>query len=205
GDSILLRNQAVEDQIRYQNSSSVINGSRCRSDESSLYSMEIRVGHAGRPLSKNHGKPFLRFDVGERYIVRLHNESDFDVASAVYVDGLNVLNLPGNDATEAFFFIPKRGFIDIEGWREDLDGFREFVIAEHNRSDVFRNGNAANVGFIAATFHRVWIEGNSPPEGEPVGKGALATSKGKRIQQRVTLLPRCVGVMRDIVTIGYDY
>lgn len=205
GDSILLRNQAVEDQIRNQNSSSVINGSRCRSDESSLYSMEIRVGHAGRPLSKNHGKPFLRFDVGERYIVRLHNESDFDVASAVYVDGLNVLNLPGNDATEAFFFIPKRGFIDIEGWREDLDGFREFVIAEHNRSDVFRNGNAANVGFIAATFHRVWIEGNSPPEGEPVGKGALATSKGKRIQQRVTLLPRCVGVMRDIVTIGYDY
>jgi hypothetical protein len=122
---------------------------------------------AGSPLREiyHQSRNYVVGANGERYSVRVRNNTGRRVEIVASVDGLDVVD--GKPAD----FVRKRGYVigpyqtyDIEGFRLDMGRVAAFRFAPVGESYAAKTGNARNVGIIGVAF---FAERVPPPPPAP--------------------------------------
>jgi len=179
-----------------------IDNSKVYASDVASYGVEILVN--GRPLRADDvsGEAFVKMNPGDKYKVRLWNNTKIMAAVRLRVDGLNFFTftneiIPGTDDPkyDVVLINPNGGSVTIDGWHLDNSKSREFKIetldsentalAMAKKRGIISAGKVEiqdqDIGLIQAHFMLAWKKsGNPPPEEE--GTRGLATGFGDEIK-----------------------
>ncbi len=98
---------------------------------------------------------------GERYVIVVHNRSDFRIEVVLSVDGLDVLDGRAASFRKRGYILPRGGTIRVEGFRKSGTAVAAFRFSSVRESYANRkHGETRNVGVIGiGAFHE---EGTDP-------------------------------------------
>jgi len=198
-----------------------VDGTRLFATRSSPYAVEVLVDGQPRALRLEGNLVLVDLKRGEQYEVRLINDSDFDAAAALSIDGLNSFTFsevrqtvgPGaGQPSYGRWILAPRSQAVIRGWHKRDTGpgnVDAFLITEYADSAAAVVNQQSGVGTISVSFAAAW-EGDEPPaglneppsqpRGLPDGTG-FGEAKDMRIGQPVV---RNTGVLRANLSIRYS-
>jgi len=188
---------------------------RCSADRESPFALEILVNGQPRPITIENGLPFVKIQSHETYQIRVHNDAEHDVALRIAIDGLSVfafsslLHTDGPRRGQPLYteyIIPRRSFRTIKGWHKTNESVDSFMVTEYSKSAAAELKSTENLGTITACFHAAWSEDGPPPHDEPASRKGTpnATGFGPRVDQKVEIVRRRIGVLRATVSIRYS-
>jgi hypothetical protein len=197
-------------------------GTLIQASDHSLYGVEILVGpdpgaappdlRKYRPRAANIGRDnlaFLTIARGEVYAVRIVNNSKFDAAATVTIDGLNMFAFSENSSYE-FVVVPAGSDGVIVGWHRNNEVSDAFQVSEYSKSAAFKQmPNSSSIGTIHVSFKAAWARDTPPPEDEfPPGgaqpRDANATARGAEVKAKYTEVVREYGKLREAVSVRYN-
>jgi hypothetical protein len=113
------------------------------------YEVQVLVDGSPAPTFWHHGETFVMGSVGERYIIRVHNNTGRRVEAVVTVDGRDVVDgKPGDYRNKRGYLVPAWGEVDIDGWRLSQSHAAAFRFSSVSDSYAARTGSAREVGVI---------------------------------------------------------
>jgi hypothetical protein len=185
------------------------------------YSIEILVGPdpgQAKPDLKNYapraatldkdGLAFLKINRGEVYAVRVNNDSPFEAAITLTIDGLSMYTFSDNKNYEVVFVDAGKTGI-IPGWHRTNDVSDSFQVAEYAKSEVAKLlPRSSTFGTITASFKAAWAKEAAPPADEPDPRrntrSADATTRGNPIEAKYVEETRNIGQFRGAVSVRYN-
>lgn len=203
-----------------------VQGTIIRSKPDSPYALEILIADQPRRLENKDGLPFVAIRRNEKYAVRFINETEYEAAVRLEIDGLSMfifseLRQPallngkanprkGEPLYTTVIMPPKKngkaGTIVIRGWHVNNKVTDEFLVTEYAKSAPGSLNQVTNIGTITATFQAAWEDGTRPPPGEPGkrrGGTGDATGRGDRIGEVYQEVVRNLGIIRDTISVRY--
>jgi hypothetical protein len=184
-----------------------ISEARVAASSSSPYAVEMLVAGRPRPSVEDEGLAFCKIARDEIYGLRIHNNSPFDAAVTITIDGLSVFAFSENK-NYTHYIIPPKSKADILGWHRSNQVSDSFRVVAYADSEVARAlPSSASVGTITAVFAAAWDANSSPPPDEaPRSKGAPpadATGRGPAVAAKFVEVVKDGGVVRSSVSIRY--
>ncbi|MFT3924823.1 MAG: hypothetical protein QM778_19975 [Myxococcales bacterium] len=105
------------------------------------------------PTYAHRGEWFAQGREGQRYNVRVVNNSGRRVEAVVTVDGRDVLSgQPGDFKSQRGYLVPAYGSVVIDGFRTSLSEVAAFRFTHPDNSYSSRMGTPENVGVVGAAF-----------------------------------------------------
>jgi hypothetical protein len=187
-----------------------IHNARIQSDAKSKYAIEIHVKEQGRFIprepSKEQGRAFVPIKRSDVFAVKLINDSDFDAAVELSVDGLSMFAFSDHPGYR-FVVVPKRSSALIQGWHRTNAVSDEFLITDYSKSPAAHLlAKPDNIGTITATFAAAWEPTAKPPDDEgskfrdPFNP---AVGRGKPVPTPYEEVVRQHGRVRDVISVRY--
>ena len=207
-DSAHDRNQDLKKHIEHPQV--YISDSRCSASSRSPYHMQLMIGQSSLPLQEQGGKAFVALQRADVYTVRLHNDSEYDAAVKLCIDGLNVftfskLKNAQGQPQYSVYIIPAGKMIELKGWHRTNDVVDQFQVMKYADSAAATLGHTQDIGTITASFFAAWPKGGTRPHDEDfVSKGnGNATGFGPPVRQAAKEVKREIGRLRSSVSIRY--
>ncbi|HEX7330692.1 MAG TPA: hypothetical protein VF290_04285 [Pyrinomonadaceae bacterium] len=119
------------------------------------YELDVIVN--GRPLAEYYarGRTYVEALQGAEYELRVRNSSQYRVAVALSVDGLNTIDARHTSAWNASkWVIEPYQTITISGWQMSSERARRFYFTNERDSYGAKLGQTANLGVISAVFFK---------------------------------------------------
>jgi hypothetical protein len=191
---------------------------RASASPQSPYAVEILVGRSGgktfvpRPAHEEDGCAFVPIKRGEAYYVKLINNSNYEAAANLTVDGLSMFVFSKirekGQPKYSVVIIPPKSSVIVKGWHIDNEYSDEFLVTEYAKSAAAQLRSTAPTGLITACFSASWPEGAAPPPDEPPNpkehsRSADATGRGQTVGAKYQEVKRNFGVVRSTVTVRY--
>jgi hypothetical protein len=169
------------------------------SEESTL-GMQILVNGTPANIVVEDGMAIVKLDESDVFQARAINNSDYEVASELTLDGIQSNHYRGG---RFYRIIEPGGVADYRGWELGGGKYYEFKITPFEQSVAAELGEVDEVGVITMSFRRAFKEGEAPldfatkvpPLG--VGKGELLTGAA------ITTVKRVYGPTFYIVTVRF--
>jgi hypothetical protein len=191
-----------------------LDGSRVFAAPGNDYAVEVLVNGRPRPAQLIDGLPFVEVGQNEFYVIRLVNNTPYEAAVRLTIDGLSTFafsDLRHEDGPKAgqprfnLWVVPPRGVKVVRGWHRTHERADSFLVTGYAESAAATLNHTADIGTITATFAACWPSDAPPPTDEPPRrKGApLATGIGPPVQQNIRGLERTIGVVRAAVSVRY--
>jgi hypothetical protein len=184
-------------------------GTRVAAAPKSPYAVEILVKSGNRYVARapqvKEGLAFIPVGRDEVYAVRLVNDSPYDAAVALTVDGLNMFAFSDNPAYRNLgkVLVPPGGAI-IKGWHLTDESTAVFQVTAYARSAAAELNSGVSIGTITASFAAAWPTNADPPADEPAGRAAVdATGRGPVAAVHYESAQRRFGVVRAAVSVRY--
>ncbi|MDC0670901.1 hypothetical protein [Nannocystis radixulma] len=119
-------------------------------------SLTIESGYGGTlPTYQHGGSVFVAGQMGERYNIRVRNNSGERVEAVVTVDGRDVVSGQlGNYKTQRGYVLEPYGSVLIEGFRQSLDQVAAFRFTDVGNSYSGRWGTPQHVGVIGVAVFK---------------------------------------------------
>jgi len=119
-------------------------------------SLTIESGYGGAlPTYQHGGSMFVAGQMGERYNIRVRNNSGERVEAVVTVDGRDVVSGQlGNYKTQRGYVLEPYGSVLIEGFRQSLDQVAAFRFTDVGNSYSSRWGTPQHVGVIGVAVFK---------------------------------------------------
>lgn len=191
-----------------------IAGTRTATSAASPYAVEVRVRKAdsqepalARASRVEEGLAFVPIQRGEAYEIALFNDSDFDAAVTLAIDGLSMYAF--SDVKSAgkprftHVIVPKKAASVIKGWYRDNKFSEEFLVTEYSKSAAAELSNNANIGTITATFAAAWVDGEPSPPDDLPARAADGTGRGARVAAEYVEVNRIIGAIRATISVRY--
>ncbi len=108
----------------------------------------------GRPCPETtrRGDRWVMGQYGDRYTIRLHNDSDHAVEAVVTVDGRDVVNGRSGSYANRGYIVGAWDSVDIDGWRVNLSQVAAFRFTDVPDSYAGRVDGGRNTGVIGVAF-----------------------------------------------------
>jgi hypothetical protein len=205
------REQSIRAGIRKP--STHVASSRISASSRSPFAIEILTGPVGcsdsdlRPREAviDEGQAYMNIRTDERYAVLLINDSSFDVAVTLTIDGLSMFAFSENsDYSYAVIAQHSRGL--ITGWHRTNENVEKFVVTDYARSAAASRALAPSpdLGVITACFAAAWpLKGNPPPDEGLEGRSSRATGRGPVTRADVVAVERNTGRLRAAISVRY--
>jgi hypothetical protein len=210
GDGRSPKAESAELKKRLDRPSVDLRSARIKADPKSKYALEIQVKQAGayvpRPASAEEGLAFVPIKKSEAFAVKLINDSDYDAAVELTLDGLSMFAFSDNRGYR-FVVVPKRSSSLIKGWHRTNQVSDEFLITDYSKSAAKELlANPDPIGTITATFSAAW----DPKEKPPADEGSKfrdpfnpAVGRGEPVPTPYTEVVRQRGRVRDVISVRY--
>ncbi len=182
-----------------------------RSSRNSPFGVRLIVNHEPRAILVNNGKLFSNLKLKEEYSVGLINESDYDVAVSLWIDGLSMFHF-SEEGRAINLLIPKRTKIPVEipGWFFTREKSARFQIMSFGNTPAGKLlVTHAQVGTITAVFAHAYGKKDPIPEDESALNIRLtrgddvATGIGRKVDAKYEPVERLIGAVRASVTVRY--
>jgi hypothetical protein len=186
-----------------------------RPDRDCPYGIEVLVLENGtfvpRQPALDEGLAFIPIKRDDIYALRITNDSPYDAAVTISIDGVNVFAFSEHkEYSYAIFSAKKKGV--IKGWHRTNEKSDSFLVTDYSKSAAAETlASTANVGTITATFKAAWPSDASPPPDEPpatkpdlASRAADATGRGPEVSAKYDVVSRRVGVFRAAVSVRYS-
>lgn len=193
-----------------------IDGTLLRLGGEKGYAVEVRArpasGGTYRPLTPTlkDGQACVEIGRDEVYAVRVVNDSPYDAAVKVFVDGLNVFHFFDRKNEVEHFFIPSKKAGAVLGWprtNQTLQVFHVKGLTSGAAYEVDPKAAQTQSGLIQVRVARAWNKGTPiPPEERGVRQQrgqSLATARGQSIAQKAIQVERVVGDYHAFFAIRY--
>lgn len=180
------------------------------------FGVEVIVNNGGRLESRKprldaKQRAFVDLHEKEEYVIRIHNNANFESAVSVLIDGVNVFV----NATQSglgpsnHFIVPAGKSADIPGWVITKKKSKAFEVSGYEGSVAAQQGRPEHnpdIGSVTAVFRASWSDKSDRPGDEPRGaaKGGKATRQGRDINQEYAVLKREFGTVRSTITVRYS-
>ncbi|QDU35961.1 hypothetical protein Mal4_02440 [Maioricimonas rarisocia] len=190
-----------------------LDGTVVRARDGSPYGIELLVKDPGgsfspRPGVLDDGLAFVDIAVNDIYRIRLINDTDYDAAALVTIDGLSIFAFSDHPEYK-HFIIPAESSGTIRGWHKTNQKVNEFHVKDYADSAAAqRLIDSSQVGTITVSFSAAWPLDGDPPPDEP-GRvrgpdGKRATAVGRTVESVSAEVKREVGRLRAAVSLRYD-
>jgi hypothetical protein len=188
-----------------------LKGAQLSAAGDSPYALELLVPRAGkaepRELKLDEGLAMADVKREETFQIRIVNESAFDAAVLLTIDGLSVFAFSENPAFRraGWLIIPARSSAVISGWHRTPQRTDPFTVHRYAGSAAAAfDPKSLEIGTITAVFAAAWPTGDRPPPDEPrdphasegTGVGSSGTTAFKELERQT-------GVPRAVVSIRY--
>jgi hypothetical protein len=200
--------------IAIDHPTATITGNTVRSKAGSPYGLEICKLVNGEYVTltpvDDEGLAFVKLQRDDVYAVRLVNNSGFDAAVSLTIDGINLFTFSETPQYRHMIVTGPTQVGLIKGWHRTNQIADSFQVMEYSKSAVAKVlPDSTSVGTITATYCAAWMQGANPPPGEPIrymmqAPGPSdATGRGQEVRQNLQQVKRETGVVRSIVTVRY--
>jgi hypothetical protein len=130
-------------------------------DRAADYQMEVLVDGVPAPTFHQGGETFVMGQLGQRYTLRIHNNSSRRIEAVVSVDGRDAVDGKSADyRSKRGYLVPAWGQVDIDGWRLSRWQAAAFRFSAVEDSYAARVGAPRDVGVIGAA---IFTERYVPP------------------------------------------
>jgi hypothetical protein len=190
------------------NPASFLRAGRAAAGAKSPYAIEVLVrsddGYERRPPADKDGLAYVRLEKGERYAVRLINNSPHDAAVSLSIDGLSLFAFSDFKDRYTHVLIPAGKEALIPGWHRTNETSDAFTVTDYADSEAARAlRDSSAVGTITAAFAVAWKEGAEPPPDENSRSGDVGTGRGPVVEKKYTEEKRHFGRTRAVVSVRY--
>jgi hypothetical protein len=127
-----------------------------RSVASSLASVDIYDRSDLRALEtyRHDGKRYVIGTPGHEYAVRVRNCTGGRLLAVVSVDGVNAVTGETASPDQSGYVIEPGGYVNIQGWRKDLERTAAFYFSDPGNSYASRTGRPDDLGVIGVALFR---------------------------------------------------
>jgi hypothetical protein len=168
--------------------------------------------------TKDGKNPFLDLQPGQAYAIKILNDTDYDAAVEITIDGLSVFQFVDPSLRKAdgrpkyqYYIVPRKvngGFGIIPGWHKDNSESMSFVVRDFGKGAVNRvpGPKKGAPGVITITIAGAWNENEDPPaeiRGKNAGKNETGT--GAPVKTGFTEVKREIGKFNTIISIHYSH
>lgn len=188
-----------------------LEATRVRAAKDSPFAVELVVNGVARTAAEEDGLAFVKLAKGEAYGVRISNDSDFEVAAWLNIDGLSWCAFSNVLKGDVPVLIPPKQAVVIPGWHithQRSDAFEVTAFAKAAAAQLLPA--APKLGSLTVTFARAWPKDTPAPEDELAarmrlrGGEKLGTGRGAAVEKKYETVERHVGVLRAAITVRYD-
>ena len=122
----------------------------------SLASVDIYDRSAGTslPMYRHHGRRYVAGRPGNEYAIRIRNNTDRRVLAVVSVDGVNAVTGESASPDQSGYVLEPGGYVNIQGWRKDLNRTAAFYFSDPSDSYAARTGRPMDLGVIGVALFR---------------------------------------------------
>lgn len=206
------RSQEYKD--AYKNPQFHINGCVIANSDKSPYAIEVLVKRNGEyvpvtPETKTSLQlPFAPIQKQEVYAVRLINNSQYEAAVDLTIDGLSSFTFGEQTPKPNFWLVPAGKSVLVRGWMiNDKDTF-EFKVVDFPETAVAKTGlkTHPSIGLIQASFSAAWIvDKDNPNKYKPTDEeSSRGTGFGDKIENKIERVQRAVGHPRENIVVRYE-
>jgi hypothetical protein len=103
---------------------------------------------------RHRGQRYVVGQPGNEYAVRIRNRSDQRVLAVVSVDGINAVTGESASPTQSGYVLEPGGYVNIQGWRKDMDRTAAFYFSDPGDSYAARTGRPNDLGVIGVALFR---------------------------------------------------
>lgn len=187
-------------------------GTRCRAGLNSPYEVEILVNGRPCPIRIEDDLPYVEIQPGQVYAVHVYNNSPYDAAVRLLIDGLSVFTFSeirdaqtGRPKYSAYIMDPNHDAV-LKGWHQTNEQVSSFLVTGYDQSAAAALGHTQELGTITLTFAAAWPHGSPPPPDEIITKSAAgnATGFGPPVEHRVQEVQRDIGRIRAAISVRYS-
>ena len=103
---------------------------------------------------RHDGKRYVIGTPGHEYAVRVRNCTGGRLLAVVSVDGVNVVTGESASPDQSGYVIEPGGYVNIQGWRKDLERTAAFYFSDPGDSYASRTGRPDDLGVIGVALFR---------------------------------------------------
>ena len=103
---------------------------------------------------RHDGKRYVIGTPGHEYAVRIRNCTGGRLLAVVSVDGVNAVTGETASPDQSGYVIEPGGYVNIQGWRKDLERTAAFYFSDPGDSYASRTGRPDDLGVIGVAFFR---------------------------------------------------
>jgi hypothetical protein len=103
---------------------------------------------------RHDGKRYVVGTPGHEYAVRVRNCTSERVLAVVSVDGVNAVTGETASPDQSGYVIEPGGYVNIQGWRKDLERTAAFYFSDPGDSYASRTGRPDDLGVIGVALFR---------------------------------------------------
>jgi len=121
-----------------------------------LASVDVFDRTEGQALEtyRHRGRKYVVGQPGNEYAIRIRNTTGGRVLAVVSVDGVNVVTGETASPDQAGYVIEPGGYVNIQGWRKDLDRTAAFYFSDPDDAYATRTGRPDDLGVIGVALFR---------------------------------------------------
>ena len=189
-----------------------------RANQSSPYGIKILVKYGEQykaiPFKQNdEGRPCVDLKKGDIYKIELVNDSNYEAAAKVLIDGLNtfsfseILDSDKKYPLHNYHIIDKHDKSVVDGWEKNYERVYEFLTDNYGKGNQHPNLKPVQeIGVITVSFS-VSYEKNNRPDfiTGTYSSGKFETVKGKEVDSKTTFVERGFGPVIDTISIRYSH
>ena len=113
-----------------------------------------RTNRQALETHRHDGKQYVIGTPGHEYAVRIRNRTGGRLLAVVSVDGVNAVTGETASPGQSGYVIEPGGYVNIQGWRKDLERTAAFYFSDPGDSYASRTGRPDDLGVIGVALFR---------------------------------------------------
>ena len=125
-----------------------------RADSLARVDIYDRSADVALPAYRHRGRRYVAGQPGNEYAIRIRNCTDRRLLAVVSVDGVNAVTGESASPDQSGYVLKPGGYVNIQGWRKDLDRTAAFYFSDPSDSYAARTGRPRDLGVIGVALFR---------------------------------------------------
>jgi len=125
-----------------------------RADSLARVDIYDRSADVALPAYRHRGRRYVAGQPGNEYAIRIRNCTDRRLLAVVSVDGVNAVTGESASPDQSGYVLEPGGYVNIQGWRKDLDRTAAFYFSDPSDSYAARTGRPRDLGVIGVALFR---------------------------------------------------